>query len=305
MAEQVNILAEDLAERFRYQPRSSYLRGHAISYTAIDDIMSEETPPAGIYGVGATVADDEVVPAVFVVPSLATRTLGPPPVAEPVRHSPAAAVIAHYAGHLPTGLLVVPLSPPVEQAGPVRVGGELSAAGVRGTCGVAVRSSGSAPAVLTAGHVAKQVRARATAGGQAVGWTVRTDYLALHRPGEVVADVAVIELDPGVQVTNPRKVTGEARAGQFDAVVIDGQSGPEQAWIRSVVSSFALSQKVGVWGEVLITDRAASAAGDSGAPVYLADSPGAVVGHVVAGSHSYTLVQDIAFLLKEADSAIT
>jgi hypothetical protein len=206
---------------------------------------------------------------------------------------------------MPKNLFAVSILVPAELNGAVTVGSELMCKQYQGTCGVEINTGSGKRSVLTAGHVAKTVGSSVTTAGEEVGTVALTDYLALHPPTDIVADVAVVELKPGVTVATTRPVTGPGTGKQFDDVVADVQQGIRGGWIRSVVPSFALYTGVGCWGEILITDRAISEAGDSGAPVYLDDDSGTVIGHIVGGVEDvYTLIQDINFILTRGQATM-
>lgn len=93
-------------------------------------------------------------------------------------------------------------------------------------------------------------------------------------------------------------------ADQNDAVVAYGQNGPRSASLRApVIPSFALTTHEGAWKDVFLTSQAVSVKGDSGAPVVL-DGTDTVVGLVVAGAGSYSLVQDISYVLSETNTSL-
>jgi hypothetical protein len=297
VAHQVADLEKGLSQRLTQEAREGFLEEHNIPNETISAILAGDTPPAGIFGVGATiVGESQIYPAVFVLPGLAGGSMEPVSIWD----TPAAAIVSRYTGTMPKDLFAVSIPIPTELV-QITVGGELSCQGMRGTCGVEVLTSSGERAVLTAGHVATTLGSPVSVGGDTVGVVIFTDYLALHSPADIVADVAVARLDANVTVSRSRQVTGPGTAKQFDSVVSDGQYGMRQGWVRSVVTSFALRTDVGRWGEILITDRAISDPGDSGAPVYLDDDSGTVIGHVVAGAvPAYTLVQDINYILNSS-----
>jgi len=281
-------------------------RYHAPDYV-MKEIVADDTPPAGIYGVGATAVDagGEVCPAVFVIPGLAGDPLAP----VAIRDAPVAQLLG-WLTELP-GLVAVGLPKPTEHVGPghgpnVIVGGELSWRERAGRCGLEVAAASQQKTVLTAGHFARACHTCVEAGGARVGEVAHTDYLARHQPADLVADVALVQLDSGVSVSSVRPVAGRGTGKQLDNIVSDGAHGTQKGWVRSLVRSFALRQDSGRWGEILITDRAISYPGDSGAPVYLDDDSRITIGHVVAGAvPAYSLVQDINYILHSIPGGVT
>jgi hypothetical protein len=95
-------------------------------------------------------------------------------------------------------------------------------------------------------------------------------------------------------------IHGVGVAQQRSRVVAYGQRGAQSSWVTSLSISFALDMTGGAWGEVFFTQRSISIAGDSGAPVLLDDASGTVVGLIVGGSPSYSIVQDINYVLSGA-----
>jgi hypothetical protein len=301
VAHQVADLERGLSQRLTQEPREVFLEEHKIPKETIDAILAWNTPPAGIFGVGATVVgQSRICPAVFVLPGLAGESMEP----VPIWATPVAPIVSRYTGTIPKELLAVSIPIPTELF-QITIGGELSCRAMRGTCGVEVLTSSGERAVLTAGHVATTVGSPVSVGSDIAGVVILADYLALHSPDEIVADVAIARLEANVTVASSRPVTGPGTAKQFDNVVSDGQYGTRRGWVRSVVTSFALHSNVGCWGEILITDRAISDPGDSGAAVYLDDDSGTVIGHVVAGAGTaYTLIQDINYILNRGGVTI-
>lgn len=301
VAEQVETLQKFLYE-WRAALNRDFLLSQGIPGSVIEEIVSDVTPPGGIYGVGATVfgAGEEVRAAVFVTPGLGGAPMEPIDVKDvPVGWLPGAPAEMQ-------GLVAVALPMPEEQAGLVAVGGELTSLGRVGRCGLEVVTTSRQRAVLTAGHFVRTCYVDIEAGGARVGEGVHTNYLALHQPQDLVADVALVELDSGVSVSNPWPVAGPGTGKQLDNIVSYGKHGPQTGWVRSVVTSFSLQQNIGRWGEILITDRAISRGGDSGSPVYLKDNSGVAIGHVVAGAFpAYSLVQDINYLMHSIPGGVT
>jgi len=294
-------LTVDLSERFRRPPRTSFLEEHGLSTSAVEAVESDETPPGGIYGVGATSdARGNVVPILYVIEELidwSDSTAVPSSIWD--QHV-AATVASRYSHNLPKTLLVSGLPRP-EEYGVLNTGDEIVCEGARGTCGIKVRQGVNDSLVLTAGHVAKRVNAPVASGGNHVGTVIFSDYLGRHSSDEIVADVAVVDVESSTTIASKRTGTEPAVGKQLDPVVIDGRSGPIDGWIRSVVPSFALRANAGCWGEVLLTDRAISQPGDSGSPADLDDGSNTVLGHVVGGFYpAYTLIQDLSYVMAAA-----
>jgi hypothetical protein len=289
----------------------------------VREVLASSSPPGGIFGVGAiAIGPDQLYPAIFAIPALATRGSSAEhadyeSIQEPtlIENTLADSIIIAYAAReaQPENLYVVGLPTLVEMDGHVKVGGEISCqrsqvAGMgmervttnHGRCGVEVviRSTG-ARAVLTAGHVAHPKGACVMANGRTIGRVVYADYLAAHQSTETIADVAVVKFEEGIAVSNTRIVSGPGVGKKLDLVVADGRQGSKEARILGLMESCALKQGVGCWGQVLITDRAISTSGDSGTPVFLGDGSGTVIGHVVAGHPAaYTIIQDIDYILQ-------
>ena len=269
---------------------------------AAEAVLASSTPPAGIYGTGVVTEDREPRPAIFVMVELLNaarllRTDVIPWTASEVIHG----YLQDLGLELPEGTLVVGLERPEEQVAP---GDPLVCLGVRGTCGIAVVASAATSAVLTAGHAARPVGSSVDDASGRIGTVAWSDSLSQHPAGAVCADAAVVELRPGFRASGGPAIVNAGVADQNDAVVAYGQNGPRSAWLRApVIPSFALTTHEGAWKDVFLTSQAVSVKGDSGAPVVL-DGTGTVVGLVVAGAGSYSLVQDISYVLSETNTSL-
>jgi hypothetical protein len=321
LAEQVRRLDDQFSGRAEIRLPYELLSEAGLAESAAFDVLGESTPPAGIYGVGATVSGhfpSEPQPtwimidpsgrhrpqlAIFVIPQLLGRSASDKDVAStPIQNTRLGPLVSKFTGDVPGELRVVSLPIPYEQNATAMAGSDLVCNGVTGTCGVGVRTSIGHASILTAGHVGRPLGSSVFASNSKIGSVVFTDSLSQHSPTDTVADVAVVELEHNVVATNSRRVPGQAQAKQLDNVVADHLQGPQQAWIRNVVTSFALTQNMGLWGEAFLTDRAISYSGHSGAPVYLNDGSHRIVGHIVAGAPpAYTLIQDISYILQYAN----
>jgi hypothetical protein len=318
LAERVQLLDELFSQRLDIDRSRSVLSHTGLEEYVEFAVLDESTPPAGIYGVGATIPDPSPrerrptpenpfswpQPALFVMPQMLDRWPSDEEIITAPIYETRLADFAHKLTGLEVDdLWVVSLPIPYEQSATAVAGEDLVCHGIKGTCGVEVRTANGSAAVLTAGHVARPVGSSIFASGSKIGSVLFTDSLSQHSPPVLAADVAVVELGRGVVATNRRRVPGQVQAKQLDNVVADHQGGPPQSgWIRNAVTSFALRQNVGLWGEVFVTDRAISIGGNSGAPVYLNDGSDRLLGHVVAGAPpAYTLIQDIGYILNYAN----
>lgn len=173
---------------------------------------------------------------------------------------------------------------------------------MNGTAGVAAKWQ-QQPCMLTAGHVANPYGANVMASGASVGAVMFADWLGNnHGPQDIVADVSVVVLAPGVGLNQGPAVTARSSVKQYDDVTAYGaRSGPQSGWVRyGLLPNFALSKSKGRWGEVSLTDRAISVGGDSGAPVLLTGTS-TIVGHIVAGAgNAYSIIQDIGYIASSA-----
>jgi hypothetical protein len=265
----------------------------------VDVLSSPMTPPGGIFGVGLWEAAGglhpaagELAPAVFVVAfsDLEEEVRAYAPLDE----SDAAPLILERLGFLPEQFIAVELPPPDPQTwGPP--GSGIECMGNFGRLGIPVWTRSGDRGVTTAGHVATSVGATVRHGGEVIGYVATTDYPARHNPGVDCADLAVITLHPRVRDLDDG-LAGVGTAVQYDPVeAVLAPDGASSGWVRGVSESWANTPSDGSWGDVLITNRAISAPGDSGAPCLHEDQ---VVGHVVAGADpAYTLVQDVSFQL--------
>ena len=251
--------------------------------------------PSRVYGVGALHAGvTEWVPAMFVL-SAAFEDSEPWSV-----HSvtDAAALIDMIGVEIEKDTALVTLPMPWEQLSP---GTRALTQNSYSTLGPHVDVAGVA-AITTAGHALQQVGAPVhEPNGTLIGNVIWTDDLSKHNPGHRCADIALVEIAPGMTVSGGPTITGTGKAAGHDAIVAHRATGATNAWVRGVAVSFARAANVGSWGDVLITDTAISAPGDSGAPVLVDDGSAAIVAHVVGGHQTvYSLVQDTAFLQTEA-----
>jgi hypothetical protein len=266
-------------------------------------VLSLSTPPAGIYGGGVVRHQDDLRLAVFLMVELLRAA---DVVDSDIVGLPESRVISRYLQELGMFLtddtMIVGLEYPSEQVAP---GDALFCLGMRGTCGVAVATSTGEAGILTAGHVARGLNVSVDDATGRIGTVLWFDSLAEHAPREACADVAVIKLRAGVGVTGGPAIATSGTADQRSRVVSHGQEGPRSAWLRApLMPSFALTQDRGDWGDVFLTSQAISIGGDSGAPVLLDDETKTVVGLIVAGAGSYSLVQDISYVFTETRTSL-
>lgn len=303
VVDEVLRLEEALNRRFNEEPRDDFLQGHGVSRAAIRAAFDKRTAPAGIFGAGVISFDGYDQAAVFVMDELLEDSHGGLH-ATPIWDTQVAPLIAWYTQDFAKQLLVVGLPQPQEQH-PVRSGDALTSGSKTGTCGVEVVASSGARGVLSAGHVLPTVGAAVVANGSNLGTVSFTDSLSKHQPGEDVADVAVVDLDPAVTMSRPYGINAQGSAKSLDSVIAHGQSGNKAGRVLAAVPSFAFRPGVGSWKDALLTDRAISQGGDSGAPVYLDDGSGTIIGHIVAGhTPAYSVIQDISYLLQEANATL-
>jgi hypothetical protein len=263
-------------------------------------VLPMSTPPAGIYGGGVVRYDDDLRLALFVmIEVLRAAGFMDRDVIELTESRELAQYLSELGLDLHDPTLVVGLERPQEHVAP---GDPVVCLGMRGTCGVAVSTEQGNPAFLTAGHVARPVGTTVDDATGRIGTVVWSDSLADHRPGEVCADAGVVELRADIPVQGGPGIAVSGSASQLAHVVSHGQRGPRSAWLRvPLMPSFALTTNEGAWGDVFLTDQAISIGGDSGAPVLL-DETNTLVGLIVAGAGSYSLVQDISYVLRESET---
>lgn len=305
LAHRVAKLDAELDERFRNRSAWKEARPY-LAHAAYEAVVADLTPPGGIYGVGVSAIDSGgqyLAPAVFVVPDLVgASTMGRAFDTIPVWNTSLADLLEEYDVSVPKDLVIVTLPMPEEQ---IAAGGPVECNSVQGTRGVQVWTADDHVAITTAGHVGDPTGSTVTSDGAPIGVVGFTDRLSRHSSGELVADIAIVQTYEGVPLGGGPQIVSVGVAKQLVGVVAYGRSGPQQGWIRSAMSSFALRPDAGMWGSVLLTDRAISSNGDSGAPVLLDDDSGTVIGHVVAGAPpAYSLIQDVTFALRQAGATL-
>lgn len=203
-------------------------------------------------------------------------------------------------------VLGVPL--PSEQAD-VTPGDQVRCGRSTGTFGVQVSAPGVSQGVFTAGHVvATNGMQVEDARRQRVG-TVHSTMYGLHKnvaARQLVADVAVVELDPTTHCvcgSTPQTLQTSAPT-RWDRVTSYGAiTSGVSAVLLAVGSDFAHpDSRAGDWKDTMITKGAISTRGDSGAPVF--DDNGDLIGHIVAGARSYSVIQSVSCLLAETQATL-
>jgi hypothetical protein len=205
----------------------------------------------------------------------------------------------------PARTTLIELPPAIPFVGP---GERAHCAGMVGSFGSRVTSTAGARSIMTSGHGVPSIAGAPAYDDAAtlIGLVSSSDCPLGGVPGQDYADVAVVDLQPSVPDTSlptPGGVTvGVARV--WDDVTSNGPITSARSPLLTVGAPFAGPQRSdGNWGEAMLTARAISAPGDSGAPVY--NAAGELIGHVVAGYPGvYTVVQDVTFQLKAVDAAI-
>lgn len=316
---QVHVMLDLLDERLWLPPTASKLQRLGLSQSALAAVTDPNGPPIGIYGVGVVVDDNrDVHTTVFTVPEFFGKGSGLGHFyGFDIRETPVASLLRHYGvrGDTLNGVQGLTLPAPRLQKSSVKVGSSIRNEGMRGTCGVRVQLPDGKVGALTAGHAVPTVGTAVKSGISVVGLVDSTSHLRMYGPDEVVADVGVIRFNSDVDVINNRTVY-QASGKLKDSVVVDTVSGSRMGWIRAVVSSFALQQSIACWTDVMLTDRAVSTEGDSGAPAYLGandnsmerweeDRGDGVLGHVVAGHERvYSVIQDIDAILSASEVSL-
>jgi hypothetical protein len=183
---------------------------------------------------------------------------------------------------------ILAIYPPERQIAP---GGQITGPSL-GTIGTQVRwNSGSG--FLTAGHVAPSVTASVYDGRRCIGTVVWSNDPAGHGTA-IEPDIAVIELQPGVTLSNPipRKTTAGPAA--TISVLSSGMAGV----VMGVTPFLFMQSQNATCGDTYFTTSEITTGGDSGGPVMLG---GDVIGHVVGASPGImSFVQDLDYQLREA-----
>jgi hypothetical protein len=183
---------------------------------------------------------------------------------------------------------VFAIHPPERQAAP---GGQITGPSV-GTIGTQVGWSGGS-GFLTAGHVAPAVGAAVYDGSNCIGSVVWSNDPAGHG-GAIEPDVAVIELQPNVTISNP--IRGKAIAGPAAAISV--LSSGTTGMIMGLTQFLYMQTQNATCGDTYFTTGQITTGGDSGGPVMSGTD---VIGHVVGASPGITsFVQDVDYQLREA-----
>lgn len=247
----------------------------------------------GFWAAGLWVSGRGATPqvALFVDEALA------PPSGVELRRTPAMLLAEQFAfPGLDNRILAVGVPSFVERR--VSPGERVKLAGSNATLGCRVMCSNK-KAITTAGHAAKVVGLLAKQNGSRIGKVVSTAYIDATSVGDCCADLAVIEVDDPASETASLLIQGLTAAKDNDDVVAHTVKGAKPGWVRGTAPSWLRDRNKGAWGQVIFTDQLLTEGGDSGSPVLSSDGSNRLVGHVVAGTASYTLVQDADYQLSK------
>ncbi len=183
---------------------------------------------------------------------------------------------------------VLPITPPERQVSP---GGPITGPSL-GTIGTQVTWN-SGRGFVTAGHVAPAVYATVLEGSTQVGVVAWTNDPTGHGTA-VEPDVAVIELNDGITLTNP--IARAAIAGPASMITI--LSSQTSGMIMGMSQFLFMPKQNATCGDTYLTTGQITAGGDFGGPVMLGTD---VIGHVVGASPGVTtFIQDVNYQLREA-----
>lgn len=167
-----------------------------------------------------------------------------------------------------------------------------------GTCGSHVRW-GNSQGILTAGHVGSLLMSAAYSNGAHIGRVVFSCNPA-DTGAQVGADVALIELNPGVPLAST--ITGTAQVQPLNNLLVLNRN-RQQAQVMGKANWLTIPSANGTYGEIYFTMGGVTQPGDSGAAVLLQGTQ-QVVGHVVGGSAGITsYIQDIDYQLQAIRSS--
>jgi hypothetical protein len=283
-------------------------QGHTIS--------DEPSPPAwewqhrpgiaGFWGVGLWLPDqgERPLPAVFVdsdlTPYDGVSFSSNTPAREEIERR--MRVIGFPEEFFSLDLWLVGRSRPTPQhCGPrevVRVPGETSTLGCR------VTLANKRPGITTAGHGAPTRGVVARVWGSRIGRVAETAQPQTQPAGTAEADIALIELDSNhIDVTGPT-YTGYASITGGEDMTVNTNSASAQVWARATIPTLWLDRTHGAWGTVIETNKPVTVKGDSGSPVQVANRPGCLAGHVVAGDAARTIVQDLDYQLRRFNAQL-
>jgi hypothetical protein len=191
---------------------------------------------------------------------------------------------------------------------------EQVAPGEETRCGASSASLGSriftsagARAILTAGHAAPIINSSAyDASFAIIGRVADSVRCAAVARRTATPDIATIELGPQVPDTvgvAPASA-GIGRAQEWDEVTAYGAKTSAKKAEVLLISQRAKGPHPsgGDFGEAIVTDRAISTGGDSGAPVY--NQRGELVGHIVAGNSGMSMFQDVTYQLNAFNATL-
>jgi len=163
-----------------------------------------------------------------------------------------------------------------------------------GTCGAGVHWDHS-HGVLTAGHVGSALAAAAYSKGVHVGGVVFSCNPA-NAGAQVGADVALIELNPGVPLVTT--ITGTTQVQPLGSLFVLKRGQQSPVAVLGKLEWLTLPSANGTYGDVYLTANSVTQAGDSGAAVLLQGTT-QVVGHVIGGTPGMSsFIQDITYQLR-------
>lgn len=286
IVEELNYGLGNLEERLHAESARRYLELGVPESTA--DIMADErTVPLGVFGTGAWIAPEGVVPAIFVHHGMAPR--GGAPVG-----LTGLGALFDGRSRIPFESYALPMEQPTRYAlsspgDGITVGSRRGTLGWAGRC----RSTGK-DGFVTAGHVAPNLGAIVrNSQGDRIGEISKTlpqDWLDPSVSADVAFAVSSTQVLSSMLggIRSPR-----AREG----LRMQTQNGTRSSWVRGLSPEYWVSPSEPPWGQVALTADAISQPGDSGAPVYGVDNH--LIGMLVGGATSdYSVVQDVVYQME-------
>jgi hypothetical protein len=264
----------------------------------IDVALAREATPFYVYAVGDIVQDGDESPTQIGV--LVDRQL------LELVESAAPSPLLSRLNLDPRTTRVIDVGPPAPQYAP---GDQVRCVSRKGTLGLPVVTGSGAPGIMTAGHVAPLLGLRCRVGSSDIGYVSFTSDPISSARGDPEVDVAVIHCrEPAYWPQLWPVISDEMNDSNLNRMQLQKLGGPSglrtaQVMMRSpAVFSPAMQ---GEWLDCLVSTRAMSVAGDSGALVVISspeDPPNqSVVGHVVGGDGDRTTyVQSVRMQLTKA-----
>ena len=169
----------------------------------------------------------------------------------------------------------------------------------QGSVGPSVSWGGTRQGFLTAGHVAQLTGGPVSdQSGSLLGSVVWTNDPTLNPSNMKDVDTALIESYPQISLHGSGQPTSIAGAGDHLSIVSNGKNANVLAFCDYV----QLGSPVATFGDVYLTDRAATAPGDSGGLVE--NSSGDIIGSVIGAynGRQMSVIQSIGYQLREIRS---